>query len=68
MQSTASTFEFIQDALDHHNRYRYIHRVPHLKLNKDLCNLAQEWAGKIASTGKFEHSNNRYMNQSLGIV
>ena len=40
--------------------------MPHFKLNKDLCNLAQEWAEKIANTGKFEHSNNRYLNQSLG--
>jgi hypothetical protein len=41
--------------------------VAHFKLNKDLCNLAQEWAEKIALTGKFEHSNNRYLNQSLGL-
>ncbi len=43
-----------------------MHDVPYLKLNRELCNIAQEWAEKIANTGKFEHSNNKFEGQSLG--
>jgi uncharacterized protein YkwD len=57
---------FVKDALDEHNRLRRMHGVPYLKLNRELCNIAQEWAEKVASTGKFEHSNNKYDGQSLG--
>jgi uncharacterized protein YkwD len=57
---------FVKDALDEHNRLRRTHGVAYLKLNRQLCSIAQEWAEKIASTGKFEHSNNKYDGQSLG--
>lgn len=58
--------QFILDALENHNKYRSFHRTNKLKLNNDLCNIAQQWAERIASTNNFEHSNNTYLNQSLG--
>jgi hypothetical protein len=62
---SSSKFVFIKESLDQHYRYRYIHRVLHVKLNKELCTLAQEWA-QIANSGKFEHSNHKYLNHSPG--
>lgn len=59
--------KFISQALDSHNEYRTIHSSSKLKLNNDLCRIAQEWAERIASSNNFEHSSNIYMGQSLGI-
>lgn len=36
--------EFQTQSLDAHNAYRNKHKVQSLKLNKDLCILAQKWA------------------------
>ena len=57
---------FVKEALDEHNRLRSLHCVQSLKLNRDLCSIAQKWAEHIANSGVFEHSNNKYLNQSLG--
>ena len=58
--------QFIKDALEAHNNYRSFHRTNKLKLNNELCNIAQQWAERISSSNNFEHSNNTYLNQSLG--
>ena len=34
---------FLQDALQVHNDFRRRHRVEPLRLNNDLCKLAQQW-------------------------
>jgi uncharacterized protein YkwD len=57
---------FTNEALDSHNRYRLMHGSNKLRLNKELCKTAQQWAERIASTSSFEHSNNTYLGQSLG--
>ena len=36
--------EFHKECLEAHNNYRSKHKVPALKLNKELCIYAQEWA------------------------
>ena len=59
--------QFIRDAFEAHNKYRTSHNATKLKLNADLCKTAQLWAEHIASTNNFEHSNNTYMGQSLGL-
>lgn len=36
--------KFELDCLDKHNEYRSLHGVPALKLNRLLCNMAEEWS------------------------
>jgi len=57
---------YIKNALECHNHYRGIHNASKLKLNNELCSIAQTWAETIAKTNNFEHSNNNYLGQSLG--
>jgi uncharacterized protein YkwD len=64
--STRQKVPFVKEALDEHNSLRGVHCVQELKLNRDLCSIAQKWAETIAETGAFEHSNNKYLGQSLG--
>ena len=58
--------QFIREAFDAHNICRENHEVPKLKLNPELCKLAQKWADHIANTRNFQHSNHTYQGQSLG--
>ncbi len=58
---------FIKDSLEAHNNYRNLHRTGKLKLNSELCNIAQQWAERLSYSNNFEHSNNTYLNQSLGL-
>ncbi|CAF0958619.1 unnamed protein product [Brachionus calyciflorus] len=58
--------KFMRDALNSHNKYRKSHDSPQLKMNKELCKIAQEWAERIASTGVFEHSTSTFKGQTLG--
>lgn len=56
-----SSGDFVQDSLQWHNHYRTIHGVPPLKLSKELCCFAEEWAKNIAATESFKHRpNNKY--------
>lgn len=58
--------KFINEALESHNRYRKRHNSEPLKLNKDLCEIAQEYAKKIAESNNFIHSGNKYNDKPLG--
>ena len=64
VQSTSS--DFCTDALNAHNRYRRTHHVDPLKLNKDLCRIAESYARKLASMGCLQHSENSYKGVTLG--
>lgn len=56
----------MREALNAHNRYRKLHGSKPLKLNKELNQIAQDWAEKIAQTGTFEHNTSLFKGQSLG--
>ena len=58
--------KFINEALESHNRYRKRHNSEPLTLNKDLCEIAQEYAKKIAESNNFIHSGNKYNDKPLG--
>ena len=59
--------DFYMDALDSHNKYRKMHHVEPLKLNKDLCKIAEDYAKKLANEiGHLEHSENCYDDDILG--
>lgn len=58
--------QFVRDALDSHNHYRQLHSAGKLKLNDELCRIAQAWSERIARSNTFEHSQNIYAGQSLG--
>lgn len=54
--------EFEQDALNAHNKYREIHTVPPMKLNKQMCQMAEEWAKHMASLGTLKHAESEERN------
>ncbi|UJR28730.1 hypothetical protein I4U23_009959 [Adineta vaga] len=58
--------EFLREALEVHNSLRRYHGVESLKLNDDLCKLAQQWANHLASTGTLVHSKTKYRNSNVG--
>ena len=58
--------EFQQSALEAHNKYRRKHHVGDLKLNKELCNIAQRYAETIARTSNFSHSNAKFNGKNMG--
>ena len=58
--------DFCLDALRSHNKYRKIHHSPDLKLNKDICNIAQKYAENLAKNNIMQHSDNTYKGDNLG--
>ena len=58
---------FCIDMLEWHNKYRKMHHVPPLKLNKEICIISENYA-KILATQKncLEHSDNEYKGKELG--
>ncbi|CAF1531335.1 unnamed protein product [Adineta ricciae] len=61
-----SNNEFVREALQAHNDLRRRHGIEVLKLNDDLCRLAQQWANHLASTGTLVHSKTKYRNVNVG--
>jgi uncharacterized protein YkwD len=57
--------EFANDALKAHNIYREKHHVPPVKLNKEICLLAQKHANMMAINEEFIHSHNTYKDEEL---
>ncbi|KAH8271718.1 hypothetical protein KR044_001672, partial [Drosophila immigrans] len=54
-------FQFEQEVLNAHNKYRAIHRAPPLVLNAELSKLASQWARHLLATNRMEHRpNNKY--------
>lgn len=50
--------KFVKEVLAAHNEYRRKHSVPELKLNDDMCKLAQDWATHCADTHILAHRPN----------
>lgn len=57
---------FNEIALAHHNELRAKHGCPPLKLNNELCKIAENYAKKLASENKLQHSTNKYKGENLG--
>lgn len=57
---------FIAECLQSHNKYRAKHHSPPLRLNKDLCKIAQSYADRLLATKTFQHSTNKYKGKDLG--
>ena len=58
---------FCIQALECHNKYRKMHHVPPLKLNKEICTIAENYAKILATKLKcLQHSENTYKGQELG--
>ena len=58
---------FCIQALECHNKYRKMHHVPPLKLNKEICSIAENYAKVLATKLKcLQHSENTYKGQELG--
>lgn len=58
--------DFIIDCLCWHNEYRARHRAPALSISQELCEKAQRWANKLASTNEFYYRiNEKIMGQNL---
>ena len=56
-QSTGTkSNRMVQEILAAHNRYRAEMGVPPLKWSNSLANNAQQWANRLAATGRFQHS------------
>ena len=63
------TREFLQEAVEAHNKYRAIHGVAPLKINPEMCIIAKAWVENIALRNKMEHSQAQdrvYRGQTLG--
>ena len=59
--------KFNLEMLEEHNKYRKIHHVGALKLNKEICKIAQDYAELLANKLKdLCHSDNYYKDEPLG--
>ena len=57
---------FCNEALQAHNNYRKIHHTEPLKLNRELCKIAQNYSEHLANVGRLQHSDNNYHNDAMG--
>ena len=58
---------FCSEALEYHNKYRKMHHAPPLKLNKELCSIAENYAKTLATELQcLQHSENTYRGEELG--
>ncbi|OQV12418.1 putative Golgi-associated plant pathogenesis-related protein 1 [Hypsibius exemplaris] len=51
---------FETEALRAHNTYRAMHGAAPLRLNQELCNVAQNWANYLAQRGSMVHSQTQH--------
>ena len=58
--------DFQKKALDKHNELRRKHGAPELRLNKDICRVARDWANRMAATGKFAHRPENKYGENIG--
>ncbi|KAB0792566.1 hypothetical protein PPYR_14525 [Photinus pyralis] len=64
--SPESTFDqFSLDMLKVHNEYRRKHGVPELKLNKEVCSLATEWAEHCSKSASIAHRPNNSYGENI---
>ena len=45
-----------KNGLASHDKFRKVHQVPLMRLDKEMCNQAKAYAQKIAKMGKLVHS------------
>ena len=65
--SNSDSNTFCLEALEYHNKYRKIHHAPPLKLNKEICSIAENYAKTLATKlGCLQHSENIYRGEELG--
>lgn len=58
--------DFVIDCLCWHNEYRTRHSAPSLTVSHELCERAQRWADKLASTNEFYYrTNEKTVGQNL---
>lgn len=63
---SASGFsDFQRECLKAHNEYRTKHSVPALKLNKKLCQFAEEWAKVLAARANPIHRSNSPYGENI---
>lgn len=60
-----SVGEFEKQCLEAHNRYRAKHGVPAVKLSKQLCSYAGQWANKLAAEDKFQHRSEHKYGENI---
>ena len=58
--------QFQIEGLKMHNKYRTLHHSPDLKLNKELCEIAQKYADYLAEKRLFSHSHARFKGAAMG--
>ena len=58
--------DFCLEALNAHNKYRKIHHVDPLKLNKEICDIAEKYSKQLTKIGHLQHSDNCYKEDMLG--
>ena len=58
--------QFQQEGLKMHNKYREDHHVPELKLNKELCEIAQKYADHLVEINTMVHSHARFKGTAMG--
>ncbi|XP_054713043.1 uncharacterized protein LOC129222554 isoform X2 [Uloborus diversus] len=57
--------KFEEDCLKSHNAYRSKHGVPDLKLSKEICSYAKEWADHLAATDGFKHRTEKQYGENI---
>ena len=62
---TTAQKKFQEQMLEAHNKYRSSHCAPPLALDDDLSHSAQKYAEELASTNRFEHSDNEDVGENL---
>jgi uncharacterized protein YkwD len=67
-RKTAQFTQFDLEALEAHNKYREIHHSPPLILNKELCNIASNYAQKLLqnNNGTIVYSFGKYKGNDMG--
>ena len=58
--------QFQIEGLRMHNKYREDHHVPELKLNKELCEIAQKYADHLVEINTMVHSHARFKGTAMG--
>ena len=67
-KKTAQFSKFDLEALEAHNKYRVKHHSPKLILNKELCNIASEYAQKLLknNSNSIVYSFGKYKGNDMG--
>ncbi len=58
--------DFQKESLEIHNKFRKKHHSPPLKLNLEICKIAENYAKELAKKNSFQHSKNQYKGSQLG--